>query len=72
MARKTILVCDNCGKEVPESRGAVMRLNYTDARRGSWSATGKPANGRFPRPAVGACGRFSVPGPSSTRSWLLN
>ena len=34
MARKTILVCDNCSKEVPESRGAVMRLNYTDARRG--------------------------------------
>jgi hypothetical protein len=38
MARKTILVCDNCGKEVPESRGAVMRLNYTDARRGSKQA----------------------------------
>jgi hypothetical protein len=38
MARKTILVCDNCSKEVPESRGAVMRLNYTDARRGSKQA----------------------------------
>ena len=38
VARKTILVCDNCGKEVPESRGAVMRLNYTDARRGSKQA----------------------------------
>jgi ribosomal protein S26 len=38
MARKTILVCDNCGNEVPESRGAVMRLNYTDARRGSKQA----------------------------------
>ena len=38
MARKTILVCDNCGKEVAESRGAVMRLNYTDARRGSKQA----------------------------------
>ena len=34
MARKTILVCDNCGAEVEESKGAVMRLNYTDARRG--------------------------------------
>jgi ribosomal protein S26 len=38
MARKTILVCDKCGKEVPESRGAMMRLNYTDARRGSKQA----------------------------------
>jgi ribosomal protein S26 len=38
VARKTILVCDNCSKEVPESRGAVMRLNYTDARRGSKQA----------------------------------
>jgi hypothetical protein len=38
VARKTILVCDNCAKEVPESRGAVMRLNYTDARRGSKQA----------------------------------
>ena len=38
MARKTILVCDNCGTEVEESKGAVMRLNYTDARRGSKQA----------------------------------
>jgi hypothetical protein len=38
MARKTILVCDKCGKEVPESRGAMMRLNDTDARRGSKQA----------------------------------
>jgi hypothetical protein len=38
MARKTILVCDKCGAEVDESRGAVMRLNYTDARRGSKQA----------------------------------
>ena len=38
MARKTILVCDNCSNEVPESRGAVMRLNYADARRGSKQA----------------------------------
>ena len=35
MARKTILVCDNCGKEVDESRGATLRITYTDARRGS-------------------------------------
>ena len=38
MARKTILVCDNCAKEVAEGRGAVMRLNFTDARRRSKQA----------------------------------
>jgi len=35
VARKTILVCDNCGSEVSEGKGAVMRINYMDARRGS-------------------------------------
>ncbi len=35
MARKTVLVCDNCGKDVDESRGAALRITYTDARRGS-------------------------------------
>ncbi len=35
MARKTVLVCDNCGKEVDEMRGATLRITYTDARRGS-------------------------------------
>jgi len=38
MARKTILVCDKCSREVAEGRGAMMRLNYTDARRGSKQA----------------------------------
>ena len=38
VARKTILVCDNCGSEVGEGKGAVMRINYTDARRGSKQA----------------------------------
>ena len=38
MARKTVLVCDNCGKEVEESRGATMRLTYADARRGAKQA----------------------------------
>ena len=38
MARKTILVCDSCGAEVGEGKGAVMRLNHTDARRGSKQA----------------------------------
>ncbi len=35
MARKTILVCDNCGTEVEEAKGATMRVTYQDARRGS-------------------------------------
>jgi hypothetical protein len=38
VARKTILVCDSCSREVAENRGAVMRLNFTDARRGSKQA----------------------------------
>jgi hypothetical protein len=38
MARKTVLVCDNCGTEVGEGKGATLRLNYTDARRGSKQA----------------------------------
>lgn len=38
MARKTILVCDKCGKEVDEAQGAVMRLTWSDARRGAKEA----------------------------------
>lgn len=38
MARKTVLVCDNCGAEIEESKGAVMRINFNDARRGSKQA----------------------------------
>ena len=38
MARKTILVCDNCGVEVEEGKGAVMRITFTDARRGAKAA----------------------------------
>ena len=38
MARKTVLVCDNCGKEVGEGKGATMRLTYADARRGAKQA----------------------------------
>jgi hypothetical protein len=29
VARVTRLVCDNCGKEVEEAKGAVMRINFT-------------------------------------------
>ena len=38
MARKTVLVCDSCGKEVDEGRGAILRLTYSDARRGAKQA----------------------------------
>jgi len=38
LARKTVLVCDNCGREVGEGKGAMMRLNFSDARRGSKQA----------------------------------
>jgi hypothetical protein len=38
MARKTILVCDNCSKEVDEGKGAALRITYTDARRGAKQA----------------------------------
>jgi hypothetical protein len=38
VARKTVLVCDKCGKEVAEGRGGTMRLTFTDARRGARQA----------------------------------
>ena len=38
MARKTILVCDSCGKEVDDGGGAVLRITYSDARRGAKQA----------------------------------
>ena len=38
VARKTILVCDNCGAEVGEGKGAALRVTYTDARRGAKAA----------------------------------
>jgi hypothetical protein len=38
LARKTILVCDKCGKEVDEEKGAVLRVTYSDARRTSKQA----------------------------------
>lgn len=38
MARKTVLVCDKCGKEIDEGKGATLRLSYADARRGAKQA----------------------------------
>ena len=35
MARKTVHVCDSCGKEVEDGKGGVLRLNFTDARKGA-------------------------------------
>jgi hypothetical protein len=38
VAKKTILVCDNCGREVDAGKGATLRLNYSDAWRGAKEA----------------------------------
>jgi ribosomal protein S26 len=64
VARKTVLVCDNCGKEVDAGKGAVLRLTYTDARRGAKQADlcddcagkmpGSPAARRGRRPKAAA------------------
>jgi hypothetical protein len=33
-----VLVCDNCEKEVEEGKGALLRVTFTDARRGAKQA----------------------------------
>jgi hypothetical protein len=38
VARKTVLVCDNCSREIDEGKGAVLRLTFSDARRGAKQA----------------------------------
>jgi hypothetical protein len=38
LARKTVLVCDNCGREIGEGKGATLRLTFSDARRGAKQA----------------------------------
>lgn len=38
VARKTVLVCDGCGAEVEEGKGAVLRVTFNDARRGAKQA----------------------------------
>jgi hypothetical protein len=66
VARKTVLVCDNCGTEVGEGKGAMLRVTYADARRGAKQADlcddcagkmpGRPAarRGRRPKAATAA------------------
>jgi hypothetical protein len=64
VARKTVLVCDNCGKEVGDAKGATLRLTYSDARRGAKQADlcddcagnlpGRPAARRGRRPKAAA------------------
>ena len=58
MARKTVLVCDNCSKEVGEGKGATLRLNYADARRGAKQADlCDECAGKMPGHAVARRGR---------------
>lgn len=58
MARKTVLVCDNCGTEVEEARGATLRVTYSDARRGAKAADlCDSCAGKMPGRAVARRGR---------------
>jgi hypothetical protein len=58
VARKTVLVCDSCGNEVEEAKGAMMRVTYTDARRGAKQADlCDSCAGRMPGRAVARRGR---------------
>lgn len=34
MAKRTIRVSDESGAEIPEGKGAVVRITFADARRG--------------------------------------
>ena len=64
MARKTVLVCDKCDREVEDGRGAALRITFTDARRGSKQADlcdncagempGRPVARRGRRPKAAA------------------
>jgi hypothetical protein len=35
MAKKTVRVSDISGEEIPDGKGAVVRISFSDARRGS-------------------------------------
>jgi hypothetical protein len=34
MAKKTVLVSDKSGNEIPEGKGATVRITFRDARKG--------------------------------------
>jgi hypothetical protein len=34
MAKKTVLVSDRSGREIPEGKGARVRITFVDARKG--------------------------------------
>ncbi len=34
MAKKTVLVSDMSGQEIPEGKGATVRITFVDARKG--------------------------------------
>ncbi len=58
MARKTVLVCDNCGREIDEGKGAVLRVTFADARRGARQADlCDDCAGKMPGAAVARRGR---------------
>jgi hypothetical protein len=64
MARKTIRVSDMSGAEIPEGKGATVRITFADARRGARELDvtdaeaeklgGRPVarRGRRPKPAT--------------------
>ena len=35
MARRTVLVSDLSGEEIPDGKGATLTINFRDARKGS-------------------------------------
>ena len=35
MAKKTVRISDMSGEEIPEGKGAIVRITFADARRGS-------------------------------------
>jgi hypothetical protein len=34
LARKTVLISDQSGKEIPDGKGATIRITFRDARKG--------------------------------------
>ncbi|MBD0348057.1 MAG: hypothetical protein ICV59_02785 [Thermoleophilia bacterium] len=58
MARRTVLVCDNCGANIEDNKGATLRLTFSDARRGAKQADlCDNCAGKLPGQAVARRGR---------------